>query len=83
MTSLRRVLISDPVHKSTASHTHTHTHRARKRSAEINYKIVNDRCRMIQKGAKLRSVGRVTGVARFTPERRIGNPSVYRKSVAS
>ncbi|WP_187434754.1 hypothetical protein [Bradyrhizobium cytisi] len=49
----------------------------------MNYKIVNDRCRMIQKAAKLRSVGAVMEIARFTPERRIGNPSVYRKSVAS
>ncbi|MGY4431109.1 hypothetical protein ACVWWO_003586 [Bradyrhizobium sp. F1.13.1] len=49
----------------------------------MNYKIADDRCRMIQKAAKLRSVGPVTEIARWTPERRIGNPSVYRKSVAS
>ncbi|MET4031086.1 hypothetical protein ABIB88_002586 [Bradyrhizobium sp. JR19.8] len=37
----------------------------------MNYKIVNDRCCMIQKAAKLRSVGPVTEIARFTPECRI------------
>ncbi|UFW88190.1 hypothetical protein BjapCC829_06210 [Bradyrhizobium barranii] len=50
----------------------------------MSYKVVNDRCGMIQKAAKLlRSVGPLTEIARFTPERRIGDPSVYRKSVAS
>ncbi|MET4121200.1 hypothetical protein ABIB85_007680 [Bradyrhizobium sp. JR1.5] len=49
----------------------------------MNYNIVNDRCRMIQKAAKLRSVGPVTEIARLTPECRIGNPSVYQKHVAS
>ncbi|WP_369726388.1 MULTISPECIES: hypothetical protein [unclassified Bradyrhizobium] len=46
----------------------------------MSYKIVNDRCGM--NVAKLRSVGPPTQIARFTPERRIGNPSVYRKSAA-
>ncbi|MCK1744347.1 hypothetical protein IVA80_26905 [Bradyrhizobium sp. 139] len=45
--------------------------------------ILIDRCGVIEKPAKLRPVGPAREIARFTPERRIGNPSVYRKSAAS
>lgn len=68
MTSPRRVLVSDSVDKSTASHMAL---------------ILIDRCGMIQKPAKLRPLGPAREIARFTPERGIGNPSVYRKSAAS
>ncbi|MGY4498437.1 hypothetical protein ACVWYH_002368 [Bradyrhizobium sp. GM24.11] len=63
--------------------TNSLTHGARERLAEMSCNILIDRCGMIQKPAKLRSVGLAREIARFTPQRRIGNPSVYRKSAAS
>jgi hypothetical protein len=55
--------------------TNSLTHGARERLAEMSCNILIDRCGMIQKPAKLRSVGLAREIARFTPQRRIGNPS--------